>query len=55
MACRNVEAPLRRAERAASWTMEFMMIVDGIDDGGWSFRSRGGRLDPVYKIIRFKR
>jgi len=37
-ACRNVEAPLRRAERAASWAMEFMMIADGIDDGEWSLR-----------------
>jgi hypothetical protein len=36
-ACRNAEAPLRRAERAASWAMEFMMIADGIDDGEWSF------------------
>lgn len=26
-ACRNAEAPLRRAERAASWAMEFMMIL----------------------------
>lgn len=32
-ACRNAEAPLRRAERMASWPMEFMMIADGIDDG----------------------
>jgi len=37
LACRNVEAPLRRAERAASWAMEFMMIANGIDDGEWSF------------------
>jgi hypothetical protein len=36
-ACRNAEAPLRRAERAASWVMEFMLIADGIDDGEWSF------------------
>jgi hypothetical protein len=36
-ACRNAEAPLRRAERAASWAMEFMMIANGIDDGEWSF------------------
>jgi hypothetical protein len=36
-ACRNAEAPLRRAERAASWAMEFMMIAEGIDDGEWSF------------------
>jgi hypothetical protein len=36
-ACRNAEAPLRRAERAASWAMEFMMIADGIDNGEWSF------------------
>lgn len=25
-------APLRRAERTASWAMEFMMIIDGFDD-----------------------
>jgi len=25
LACRNAEAPLRRAERTASWAMEFMM------------------------------
>ena len=37
-ACCNTEAPLRRAERAASWAIEFMMISDGIDDGEWSFR-----------------
>jgi hypothetical protein len=40
-ACRIAEAPLRRAERAASCAMEFMMfadgIDDGIDDGEWSF------------------
>jgi len=36
-ACRNAEAPLRRAERAVSWAMEFMMIADAIDDGEWSF------------------
>jgi hypothetical protein len=41
LACRNAEAPLRRAERAASWAMEFMMIADGIDDGEWSFGCRG--------------
>ncbi len=38
-ACRSAEAPLRRAERAASWAMEFMMIADGIDNGEWSFGS----------------
>jgi hypothetical protein len=37
LACRNVEAPLRRAERAASWAMEFMMIANGIDDGRVEF------------------
>jgi hypothetical protein len=31
------EAPLTRAVRAASCAMEFMMIVDGIVDGEWSF------------------
>ena len=36
-AFRNAEAPLRRAERAVSWAMEFMMIADGIDDGEWRF------------------
>ena len=36
-ACRNAEAPLRRAERAASWAIEFMMIADGIDDRECSF------------------
>lgn len=36
-ACRNAEAPLRRAERAASWAVEFMMIVDGLmmESGVW--------------------
>jgi hypothetical protein len=37
-ACRNAEAPLRRAERAASWAMEFMMSADGIE-GEWRFGS----------------
>jgi hypothetical protein len=38
-ACRNAEAPLRRAERAASWAMEFMIIADGFDDGEfWMLR-----------------
>ena len=36
-ACRATEAPLRRAERAASWAIEFMMTGDGIGDGGLSF------------------
>lgn len=36
-AWRNAEAPLRRAERAASWAMEFMIVVDGLDVGEWSF------------------
>ena len=40
-ACRNAEAPLRRAERAASWAMEFMITADGFDDGEWSFGCRG--------------
>jgi hypothetical protein len=35
LVCRNVEAPLTRAERAASWAIEFMMIAEGIDDGEW--------------------
>ena len=37
-AWRSAEAPLRRAERAASWAMEFMMRVDGIGDGEWRLR-----------------
>ena len=31
-ACRNAEAPLRHMLRAASWAIEFMMILDLIDD-----------------------
>ena len=38
-AWRSAEAPLRRAERAASWAMEFMMKADGIGDGEWRLRS----------------
>jgi hypothetical protein len=37
-ACRNAEAPLRRAERAAIWVMEFMMSADGIERE-WRFGS----------------
>jgi hypothetical protein len=52
-ACRNAEGPLRRAERAASWAMEFMMSADGIDDEEWSFGSlkllmRGEEGDGKY-------
>jgi hypothetical protein len=36
-ACRNAAAPLRRAVRAASWAIEFMMTADGIEDEEWSF------------------
>jgi hypothetical protein len=28
---------LRRAVRAASWAIEFMMTADGIDEEEWSF------------------
>jgi hypothetical protein len=37
LACLNADAPLTRAERAASCAIEFMMIVDGIGDGGVEF------------------
>jgi hypothetical protein len=35
-ACRNAAAPLRRAVRAATWAIEFMMNADGIEDEEWS-------------------
>jgi len=35
-ACRNAAAPLRRAVRAASWAIEFMMTEDGIEVEEWS-------------------
>jgi hypothetical protein len=44
-ACRNAEAPLRRAERAASWAMEFMMIL-------MELMMEGGVLDVEVVVER---